>query len=365
MGDTTKALSYYQKASKMPDTYCFPFRAEEIDILESALHLNPTDAHAHYYLGNLLYEHQPEKAISLWEKARELNENMYIVHRNLGLAYKEVQKDYAKALASVEKAVACNNADPRLLYEVDALYDLNKMSPQKKYELLKKNFTTVKQRSETLLRLVTRSVEVGRYDEALNIMTNYAINESEGAREMQSAYLNCYTLRGMKFMKEGKFEKAISDIQKAMDYPIGLYGRSRYAQFNYLLGDIYFKMGNKDKANEYLNKTVEIIMDGGGADREYLYYRGMALKMLGKHDEAKTSFEKMLNDVLNKRQGNAFFTQFEGGQAAELQKATNQYLAGLAYEGLGEIEKAKEEYSETLKINPSHIWAKVHLDSIK
>ena len=132
LGDLSKALSYYQTAGKMPYLYCFPFRAEEIEILQDAMKLNPSDARAPYYLGDLLYEHQPEKAIALWEKSSQLDNTFYIVHRNLGLAYKEIQKDYIKALVSMDKAAACNSDDPRLLFEVDALNELNKVSAQKK-----------------------------------------------------------------------------------------------------------------------------------------------------------------------------------------------------------------------------------------
>lgn len=363
-GDQNKALNYYQSASKMPDIYCFPFRAEEIVILRHAMKMNPTDFHAPYYLGNLLYEHQPEQALTEWEKSRQLDNSFYIVHRNLGLAYKEVQKDNAKALISMEKAAACNNTDPRLLFEVDVLNQLNKVSPQKKYEFLKKNLATVKKRSETLLRLATRSVEYGKYDEAISILTTNTINESEGARELQNAYLNAYTLRSLEYIKRSKFDKAIKDIETALAYPIGLSGRLRYAQFDYLLGIVYKKSGNQAKADSFFQKAIEITIEGGGADREYLYYQGLALQELGKSGEAKQLFLNMLNDALNKKEGSLFFTQFEGGQSKDEQIATNHYLTGLAYEGLGEKEKARIEFTEALKINPGHIWSKVHSDAL-
>jgi len=362
-GDQNKALKYYQSASKLSDTYCFPFRAEEIDILNYALQINPTDSKAPYYLGNLLYEHQPEQAIISWEKSRQLDDSFYIVNRNLGLAYKEVQKDYVKALASMEKAVICNSDDPRLLFEVDVLNELNKVSPQKKYEFLKKNLVTVKKRSETLLRLATRSVEYGKYDEAINILTTNTIIESEGAREMQTDFLNAYTLRGLEYIKRAKYDKALREIEAVQAYPSGA-NPPRYAQSNYLLGIIYKKLGNKTKANSLFQKTIELNIKKGSSDREDLYYQGLALQELGKTDEAKKLFFNMLNDVQNIKEGSLFFTQFEGGQSKDVQLATNHYLAGLAYEGLGEKEKAKVEFAEALKTNPGHIWSKVHLDSL-
>lgn len=364
LGDQNKASAYYQKAGKMPSTYCFPFRAEEIVILEHAMELNPSDAKAPYYLGDLLFEHQPEKAIGLWEKSSQLDNTFYIVHRNLGLAYRDLQKDYTKALASMNKASACNSDDPRLLVEVDGLNELNKVSAQKKYEFLKSRSETAKKRSDALLRLATRTVEYGKFDEAITLLTTNNIRESEGARELQSAYLNAYTLRGLGSLKKGNYEKALKDIETAKNYPGSIAGRARSAQFDYLIGLIYKKTGKSALAEDLFKKTLDINIGRSSADREYLYYQGLALKETGKTEESQKLFQKMLDDVLNKEGDNAFFTQFEGGQTAETRLALNHYLAGLAYEGLGDKIKAKAEFSETLKINPGHIWSKVHLDSL-
>jgi tetratricopeptide (TPR) repeat protein len=364
LGDQGKALAYYQKAGKMPSTYCFPFRAEEILILEHAMQLNPSDAKAPYYLGDLLFEHQPDKAISLWEKSSQLDNTFYIVHRNLGLAYRDIQKDYTKALASMNKASACNSDDPRLLVEVDGLNELNKVSAQNKYEFLKSRSATAKKRSDALLRLATRTVEYGRFDEAINILTTNNIRESEGARELQSAYLNAYTLRGLESLKKGKFENALKDIETAQNYPGSVAGRARSAQFDYLKGVISKKTGKNAAAEDLFKKALTINISGAGADREYLYYQGLALKETGKIEESQKLFQKMLDDVLNKEGENTFFTQFEGGQTAETRLALKHYLAGLAYEGLGDKVKAIAEFSETLKINPGHIWSKVHIESL-
>ncbi|MCJ7449344.1 MAG: DUF5107 domain-containing protein [Bacteroidales bacterium] len=364
LGDENKALSYYQKANKMPTTYCYPFRAEEIEILEHAMKLNPSDARAPYYLGNLLYEHQPEKAIAQWEKSSKLDNSFYIVHRNLALAYRDIQKDYTKALASMDNAIACKSDDPRLLVEVDALYELTKVPAQKKYEYLKANMTTAKKRSDALLRLATRTVEYGKYDEAISILTTNTIKESEGAREMQAAYLNAYTLRGLESLQKGRYDKALKDIETAQAYPVGLVGRGRTAQFNYLLGYIYKKKGETSKANDLFQKALDVNIEGDGSDREYLYYQGMALKELGKIEESKKLFQAMLDNIQSRRGESGFFTQFEGGQSGETRLALNHYLSGLAYEGLGDKANAKTEFAETLKINPGHIWSKVHLDSL-
>jgi tetratricopeptide (TPR) repeat protein len=145
---------------------------------------------------------------------------------------------------------------------------------------------------------------------------------------------------------------------------MGLNGLSRRAQFNFLIGLALEKNKNKIRAEEYYRKTLDIEVDSTGNDMEFLYYHGLALQKLGKLNEAKQLFDKMLSDVQKKKEGSAFFTQFERSQNKDYQIATNHYLTGLAYEGMGEKEKAKEEFANALKLNPGHIWSKIHLDSI-
>jgi len=362
-GMFAKALDYYKIANQMPHAYCFPFRAESIEVLHHAMELNPTDARAPYYLGNLLYELQPENAIIEWEKSRALNDSFYIVHRNLAIAYEEVHHDISKSMLSLEKAVTCYSEDPRLLFEMDVLYEKNKALPQKKYELLKNNSETVKRRSETLLRLATRSVEAGKYNEALEILLNNNFVQFEGGREMQDTYLNVYVLRGKKFFNEGQYDKALNDFETGLAYPIGRFGRSRRAQLNYLVGSVYETLGESSKAKTYYQNTLDIDIPTRGRDREFLFYQGLALNKIGKSKESKKTFQKIL-DIARQENESAFFRQFEGGQSRDMQVASDHYLAGLAYKGLGKNKKAKTEFNKALSFNPGHIWANFHLESL-
>ena len=62
LGQPQRASEYYGLAKAMPPDYVFPFQNEEIDVLRQAMRANPRDARAPYYLGNLLYDWQPEEA---------------------------------------------------------------------------------------------------------------------------------------------------------------------------------------------------------------------------------------------------------------------------------------------------------------
>ena len=359
-GAKDKALAYYRKANTMPSDYCFPFRSEEIAILNRAMAMDPNCAKTPYYLGNLYYEHQPQKAMELWEKSAKLDSKFYIVLRNLGLAYNEIDKDYAKALVSMKKAADVYNGDARLLFEIDNLHELNKVSPQDKYDFLMKNYATATKRGETLLRLITRAVEFGKYEEALNALETNSISETEGSRDIQNAYLNSYTLRALAEIDKKNYDSAMKDVDAALAYPIGLYGRGRYAQLYYLAGLVYESRDNVTKARESFEKAMQIETESGD-DREFDYYKGLALIKMNRHEEAKSLFQRMLGDTAD----NSAYTQFEGRRTSVAQQVTIHYMAGLGNMGLGDKAKASAEFKKALELNPGHIWSQIYLNSLK
>jgi tetratricopeptide (TPR) repeat protein len=359
-GDKEKALAYYRKAGTMPSDYCFPFRSEEAVVLHHAMAMDPNGAKAPYYLGNLYYERQPRKAIALWEQSAKLDPAFYIVHRNLGLAYNEMDKDYAKALTSMKKAADAYSGDARLLFEIDDLNELNKVSPQDKYEFLMANYTTVTKRGETLLRLITRAVEYGKYDEALRMLETNSISETEGSRGIQNAYLNSYTLRALAEINKKAYSEAMKDIDAALAYPIGLYGRGRYAQLYYLAGLIYESRNDNTKARESYEKAIQVETERGD-DREFDYYKGLALIKMNKPEEARNLFQRMLSDTSD----NSAYTQFDGRRSSVAQQVTNYYMTGLGYMGLGDKTKASTAFKQALELNPGHIWSYTMSEELK
>ena len=361
-GDAAAAAAWYKKGSQAPHDYCYPFRYEEILMLEHAIAADPTDAKAPYYLGNLYYEHQPDRAVALWETSRSLDPSFYIVHRNLALAYRDIRKDYPAALESIRKAVSCNAGDPRLLFETDVINDLNGLSAKEKYDFLIANKKTAVKHYETLLRLITRAVENGRYDEALSLLDNNDIVESEGAREKQSDYLNSYALKAWDLIRKNKGKEAVAVMDKALDYPVGLYGRAQFAQLYYLSGLARQKAGNAAGAAEYFRKAVEETERGNGADRQYDYYVGLAWKELGNTAEAENIFRNL---TASANEGNVINGQFGGRVSDKARRAQDETAAGFGYLGLGDKAKAAEHLKKALEYNSGNIWAKKMLETIK
>ena len=179
---------------------------------------------------------------------------------------------------------------------------------------------------------------------------------------MQDTYLNALALRGLGYYNKVQYDKALKDFETALSYPVGRFGRSRRAQFHYLLGIIYENMGKTEKADASYQNCININVEGRGRDQEYNFYRGLALEKMNKQSEAENIFTDMLNRAQN-QESNTFFRQFEGGLSRDQRLAANHYLAGLAYKGLGENEKAKTEFTKALELDPGHVWSKNYLEA--
>ena len=116
------AKAFAQGAAACPD-YCFPNRLEAILALQAALAVNPADANANHFLGNLYYDkRQYDLAMAHWQRAAELNPKFPTTWRNLALGYFNKHNDAEKALECMERAFALDTTDSRILMELDQLY---------------------------------------------------------------------------------------------------------------------------------------------------------------------------------------------------------------------------------------------------
>ncbi len=101
-----KAREYDRLAEKASPEYVFPFQMEMIAVLNDAMRVDPNDSRAPYYLGNLLYDWQPQQAQALWEKSAALGADFPVVYRNLAMVYTRQGNQREKAQAALEKGCA-------------------------------------------------------------------------------------------------------------------------------------------------------------------------------------------------------------------------------------------------------------------
>jgi tetratricopeptide (TPR) repeat protein len=369
-GDPNRSTYYYDLASRQPREYCFPYRDESRVALEHARPVNPRDPLAPYLLGNLLYEHQPARAIKEWEAARALDPGSAMVYRNLAWGYMWYEKDPGKAIANLEEAVRLDGSDARHLYELDVVYECAKASPERRLAMLQKHRAVAEKRDDAMTRLVMVLILAGHYDEAIQILSTRHFHSAaasspwEGWGELRNLYETAFQLRGLRRLRDGDAKGECDDFLKAYEYPANLeIGRPihnpRFAQIFYLIGLGYEAVGDMANAREYFLKAVAANAD----DTEYLYYQGLAFGKLGQPEGMEEILTKL--EKLSKNLPVVSIYQTLDGRppTADEEAARQRFLRGLAYAGKGLRDKAHAEFADATSIKPYDAWYQYFLET--
>jgi len=385
LGDPIKAAEYRQQATLQSPDYVFPFQDELITVLKRAIEANPKDARAPYYLGNLLFDLQPEEAIVLWEKSAALDPQA-ITLRNLAQAYSHQPGQTLKAITYLERAVALSNPDPTHFAELDNLYKSAGASVEKRLALLEKNQKTILRKDEALGSLINLKIFVGQADEAIQLLKSriFSIWEGGNAFNTGQAWTDAHVVRGIKFLKVKKYREALNDFQMALTPPENLRAQQdrnpRQVQIAWLTGCAFEALGEKDNAvkswNEVLSPGTRTNRSGSasgraagnnrGAQREQLYFKTLAQNKLGSNEKSETVFRELAaasTDTLSNLSGNEGDPQFVQSrrQPTRDNLAMSHYIAGLGYTGLGNKAKAREEFTAALKESTDYLSAKIAL----
>jgi tetratricopeptide (TPR) repeat protein len=370
-GDNAKASKHFSSAAKMPTDYCFPFRLESIEVLKAAVKHNSSDARAYYYLGNLLYDLQPEEAIRLWEQSRNIDDSFALVHRNLGWGYYRAMGDIPRAIAGHEKAVACDAGNPRFYVELDRLYEIGNVPLDRRLALFERNHDTVMRRNDSFLREIMVLVLAERYDQALDYLANNHFHVWEGGGEIHDVYVDAHLLRGLHHLKSGNPSEALKDFQLASEYPDNLsVGRPendrRAAQVAYHTGMAHEVLGEAGKAEEFYKKAAQ--QQGTTRWPETRFYQGLSLMKLDQKDLAEKIFDDLIRtgrQRLAERRTSDFFAKFGEGQTTEARQASAHFTLGLGYLGKGQSEAARAEFQNAVDLDVSHVWARAQLAKLK
>ncbi len=375
LGERDRAARAFRDAAAMPPDYVFPFQLEAMDALGRAMEVNPRDARAPYYLGNLFYDRQPDQAIALWEKARSLDPVFPIVHRNLALAYARQQDGLDKAIASLEKAVSLNGDDPMFLFELDQMYEAAGAAPEKRLALLDRHHDTVLKRDDTLSRQIALLVGAGRYARAIELLKSRTFHIWEGGARFgaHESWVDAHVLRGRERFAAGNFKDALADYQAALEYPENLQtARPRRGGRNpevlYWIGTALEALGQAAKARESWNDSAAQYERGEETSDltagVQLYYRARSLEKLGDREKAAGIYRHLISagsQALQRSSSVDYFAKFGERQSHRSRMAQAHYVAGLGELGLGGASNAAGHFRRAVEQAPDHLGARTAL----
>ncbi|KGO86161.1 tetratricopeptide repeat containing protein [Flavobacterium rivuli WB 3.3-2 = DSM 21788] len=385
-GDTTKATAAYKKGAEASPEYCFPNQVEAVQALTAAVKNNPDDAKAYYYLGNFWYgARQYNEAIAAWETSIEADPKFPTVHRNLALGYFNKVAKPQEALALLEKAFALDPTDSRILMELDQLYKRFNKDLVYRLAFLEKHLELVIQRDDIYLERIALYNLLGKHDKAYTLLQNRIFHPWEGGEgKVAGQYLTSLIEMAKKYIMEGKYKEAISNLVQAQTYPDNLgEGKLDGAQENdifYWLGVAFEKNGNTEEAKKWWKKASEGLDEPTAAifyndqQPDKIFYQGLALLKLNNPDAANTRFEKLASYGEKHRNDNVTIDYF-AVSLPDLQileddlDRRNQihcgYMQGLGYLGLNKKDEAEDIFTSVLEEEKSHAGVTLHLTMLK
>lgn len=375
MADRDRAVILCKKASARDPKYCFPNRLEAILALRNAMTVNPNDARAPYYLGNLYYDkRQYDLALEAWEKSSELDPSFPTVWRNLALAYYNKRNDAGKALSSLEKAFSLDTSDSRVLMELDQLYKKLHKPHAERLAFLQKYPELIASRDDLILEEITLLNMTGRYREAKDKLDAHIFHPWEGGEgKVPAQYHFSRVELARTALANGNAPEAVALLKECLEYPHNLGEGKLYGaqenDFHYWLGLAFRALGQEEEARIWLEKAAQgnlepaAAMYYNDAKPEKIFYQGLALKELGRINEANSRFhaltsygEKHLFDEVVMD----YFAVSLPDLAiwdADLQQKNRVhclFMLSLGHYGLGAEAKSRKFFDEAFSLDPDH-----------
>lgn len=365
-GKINDASKYFKAGMGQSTDYCFPFRLETVRVLEKALEYEPEDSKAYYYLGNILYDKQPERAIGYWEKAIEHDPSFAIAHRNLGWGYYRHLGNGTKAIDSYERAIALNKNEPVYYEELDALYEMSNTPVGKRLKLFEGNNDVVSKRDDAFAKQLTVLTLAGMPDKAVEYLSGRKFSYREGSSRVRDIIIDAHLMLGKKYYDIKDYDNALGQFLLAQvpeEEVGGSRSGNRNLQVDYFIGLAYEALGNRSKAKNYYTLSTAQEIRGSGYIK---YYQGLSFSKLGKTTQATEAFNSMIAEGTRLIEQSIspdsdFFAKF-GEKEAENARLSNAYLLrGLGHKGLGNNELATDNLKKAVELSASNLYANAEL----
>lgn len=384
-GDNETALRDQGEARVISPDFCFPNQIECVLALEAAQTLDPDDARAPYYLGNFWYAHrQYDDAIRCWERSRALDGDFPTVHRNLGLAYMNKRGDASRAIESYERALALDDTDARVLFELDQLRRKLNDPPSSRLERLSAYGSLVAVRDDLTIEYVTLLNLGGQYARALDTMLGRTFHPWEGGEGKVAAQ---YVVSLVGLAKEAhaaeRYDAALALLTRAESYPHNL-GEGKLPstsdnQIHYHRGLALEALGNDEQARQAFelsaagHSTLASAMFYNDQPPDASYYRGLACDKLGRDTDARALFDQLVAYGEQHRDDDVQIDYFAVSlpdfllfdeELSRRNRIHCEYMIGLGRLGLGQRASAHGHLTRVLALDPAHLGATIHLSSI-
>jgi len=363
-GEESEAQKAFDHGCGLSPDYVFPSRLESFEVLNTVLKYNPRDWKAYLYLGNFLTSNfRWEEGLEAYREAEGINDKFSVLHRNIARILQEKKEDIKGAIEEYEKAIECNPDDFNYYVALDGLYTKQGLN-EKRIKLFKKAPSKVKSDFRIKLHQALLNVHLGKYEEAIKILKENKFHSlSEVSTFAHDIWVKANIGQGLFLLRKGEFEGAVRRFQAATEYPgnlrIGAPAETIAPRAYYLEGLCYEKMNDKAGAFRFWKKAVKeptgkyhkqpYVKISIPSWSEGSYYKALAFRKLGEESKANELLQRIV----------------EIGSSKTTLHSRDLYVLGLGWLGKGKEGRARQLFEKAIEKEPNFIEAKWQLKLIK
>ena len=313
-------------------------------------------------MGCLYYDkRQYDLAIKNWEKSAKLDPSFPSVWRNLALARFNKQNKQDEALEYMERAFHLDKNDARTLMELDQLYKRLHKSHQERLDFLLQYPELIQRRDDLVLEEVTLLNQLGRYEEAKEIIDNRTFHPWEGGEGKVSGQYQICRLEIAKqlLQKDANDRRARQLLEECLTFPPHLgEGKLYGAQDN----DFLYFLGRYEEGTAGPTEPAAA-MYYNDAKPDKIFYAALCYRKLGQEDKARGLFNKLINygkqHIYEKVVMDYFAVSLPELLIWEDSLDTKnlihcKYMLALGYYGMGDKEKALRYLKEVEALDNNH-----------
>ncbi len=348
MGDQQTARSLLEQAARGDlKIVIFPFRAEDVKVLKTAMRLQPGDANAPVLLGDLLYSRgRRDEAIQLWSGAVQTDPRNFSALRNLGMStLAEGKQDEGLKFLVRASDVRPNNPEITLLVaNMTASLGHTDQARQSFDRLLK-----LQPDSDRILqKYASLEAQMGNDTHALEIMDTHKFQATHLSYSLLHLYRGVRLMLAMQAEQKSQYSDALADVAAAAKPPSSLgvddfatLKSSRLLVYDALIQE---KAGNTAAARadwKAAAATLDDDIEGDGL------FRAIGLYKAGQTDKAEAWFKEFA--VVNE--------QRKTDNAMELRLHAYD-LAGIYAAMQGNDALARDNFEKALATDQSYLYAR-------
>ncbi|WP_298742111.1 hypothetical protein [uncultured Microbacterium sp.] len=288
VGDADGAADLRRRAASADLDLAFPAGLDQLDALSAAIVAEPDHAVARALRGTwMLDAGRHADALTDLTVAVEAGLRHPVVWRNLALATVHAGGDLDAADAAYVSALGIS-ADARLVFERDVLADVRGLGAPARLDLLAPYSAQLDARDDLSLTHVLLLAEVGRWDEAWQILSTRTFRPFEGGEgRVIAAYDRVACALGRRALEQGDAGAALDLVPDGLDVPPGLgegrHPADRLAERRVIRGDALRALGDEDAARaawrDASGDTPLAVGDRSADDVDF--WRGVARLRLG------------------------------------------------------------------------------------